>query len=129
VLEGFIHEEVEAVSQRLKAEKSERAAALKELDQALREAEKATEKSLNQLEENLAKKTADLRTQLLEQSKSFTDEIDEKHHSLTVLLERDVQTLQEDKADRAALADLFTELALRLKKDFELPQGQIHMAA
>lgn len=123
-LEGFIHAEVEAVNQRLNAERAERTTAVKEVDRALREAEKASEKVFAQLEESLAKGTGDLRTQLLEQSKALTAEIEEKHRALSALLDRDVQRLQENKTDRAALADLFTELALRLKKHFVLPEDK-----
>ena len=123
-LEAFIHEEVEAANQRVSAERAERTAALKELDRGLREAETTSEKMFTQLEESLAKGTADLRMRLLEQSKTLTTEIEEKHRALSALLDRDVRTLQEDKTDRAALADLFTELALRLKKDFALPEGK-----
>lgn len=123
-LEGFIHEEVEAANQRLNAERAERTTALKELDRALREAEKTAEKLFTQLEESLAKGTTDLRARLLEQSKTLTAEIEEKHRALSALLDRDFQTLQEDKTDRAALADLFAELAMRLKKDFALPQDK-----
>lgn len=121
-LEAFIHEEVEAVNERLTAERAERTTALKELERALREADTRSEKLFAQLEESLAKGTAELRTRLLEQSKTLAGEIEEKHRALSALLERDVQTLQNDKTDRAALADLFTELALRLKKDFALPE-------
>ena len=123
-LEAFIHEEVEAANQRVSAERAERTAALKELDRGLREAETTSEKLFTQVEEALSKGTTDLRTRLLEQSKTLTAEIEEKHRALSALLDRDVRTLQEDKTDRAALADLFTELALRLKKDFALPEGK-----
>jgi DNA repair exonuclease SbcCD ATPase subunit len=129
VLEGFIREEVESVTQRLKAEKTERVAALKELDRALREAQKESEKELSQLEDALAKKTTELRTQLLDQSNTLAGEIEGKHHAMAVILDREVQTLQDEKADRAGLSDLFTEIALRLKKDFELPESHTARAA
>jgi hypothetical protein len=32
--------------------------------------------------------------------------------------------LRDDKADRAALAELFTEMALRLTNDFNLPKAE-----
>ena len=37
-------------------------------------------------------------------------------------LEREAETLRNDKTDRATLADLLTEMALRLKGELELPK-------
>ena len=39
-----------------------------------------------------------------------------------VFLEHEVETLRNDKTDRAMLADLFTELSLRVKNELELPE-------
>ena len=39
-------------------------------------------------------------------------------------LGQEAQQLRADKADRATLAALFTEMALRLTVDFELPGGE-----
>jgi DNA anti-recombination protein RmuC len=125
-LEAFMHQEVEMCNQRLKAEKADRAAALKEIEKSLREAERNSEKRFTEMEEGLAQGTADLRARILEQSNTLTSDIEAKHRALTTLLDGEVQTLQEDKTDRAALADLFTEVAMRLKKDFAL---QLHKAA
>ena len=42
-------------------------------------------------------------------------------HSLRAIIEREVATLGSDKTDRAALAALFGEVALRLTNEFKIP--------
>jgi hypothetical protein len=37
-------------------------------------------------------------------------------------LERESSEIRDDKADRTALAELFTEMAMRLTNDFKLPE-------
>jgi uncharacterized protein (DUF342 family) len=123
-LEAFVRQEAESLGQRLKAEKSERLESLKELSREVRDSNKALEKKLAQLEDAMAKGTTELRTRILEQSKSLSAEIGEKHRELSSVLDRDVQALRAEKTDRETLADLLTEMALRLKKEFALPEGK-----
>ena len=49
------------------------------------------------------------------------DAIRRKHDEISAKLAREAEELRNDKTDRAALADLFTELALRLNNQFHLP--------
>src|SRR5271167_4661264 len=60
-LESFVQQEVEALGQRLKAEKTERADSLKELTRETRDAGKAHENKLSHLEEQLSSAQGDLR--------------------------------------------------------------------
>jgi hypothetical protein len=41
---------------------------------------------------------------------------------ISAVVDREVQTLRSEKTDRAALADLFNELALRLNNGLTLPE-------
>ena len=123
-LEAFVQKEVDSLNQRLKAEKSERSEALKELTREFRESAKTIDKRLSQLDDQLAKEAAALRTQLLEQSKQLTAEIEAKHRALSSALDRETEALRYDKTDREALADLFTEMAMRMKNEFKLPDGK-----
>src|SRR5271168_4478519 len=74
-LESFVQQEMEALSQRLKTEKSERVEALKELTRESRDGAKSLEHKLSALEEQLAGAEGDLRSRILEQSKSLGNEI------------------------------------------------------
>ena len=63
----------------------------------------------------------DLRARILDQSKALLNEIQKSHSEMESTLEREAETLRNDKTDRATLADLLTEMALRLKGELELP--------
>ena len=123
-LEAFVQKEVDSLTQRLKGEKSERSEALKELTRELRDTAKTFDKRLSQLDDQLAKEAATLRNQLLDQSKQLAAEIEAKYRALSSTLDRETQSLRADKTDREALADLFTEMALRLRNEFKLPEGK-----
>lgn len=122
-LEAFVQKELESLSQRLKTEKSERGEALHEVSRELRDAANALEKKVTQLDDQMAQGSGELRTRILEQSKALTAEMAERHREVSALLDREVQALRTDKTDREALADLFNELAMRLKKEFTLPEA------
>lgn len=121
-LESYVRQEMESLNQRLKAEKSERSDSLKELTRETRDTSKTLEKKLSQLEDQLSSAQGDLRGRILEQSKTLSNEIQKSKQELEVSLEREATALRNDKTDRATLADLFTELALRLKGELELPE-------
>ncbi len=121
-LEGFVHQEVDSLGERLKNEKVERTDALKDLDREMHESMKSLEKKHSHLDDEFAKGMAELRARILEHSKALTSEIEGKHRLISASLDREVQILQGDKTDRKALADLFTELAMRLKEEFVLPE-------
>jgi predicted transcriptional regulator len=80
------------------------------------------EKKLSQLEEQIDSAQTDLRSKILEQSKSLGSQIQKSKDELETALEHEAETLRADKTDRAMLADLFTELSMRLKDELELPE-------
>jgi len=121
-LSNYIKEETDSLGQRIKTEKSERSEGLKELARELKDAAKMIEKKLGQLEEQTSDAQSDLRAKLLEHSKSFSNEIDKLRRDSSASLDREVESLRNDKTDRAALADIFAEFSLRLKDDLELPE-------
>jgi DNA repair exonuclease SbcCD ATPase subunit len=121
-LESYVREEMDSNNLRLKAEKVERNEGLKELTRETRDSAKSLEKKLSQLEEQLSSTQADLRARILEQSKSLSNQIQKLKDELEAALEREAETLREDKTDRAMLADLFTEMSLRLKDELDLPE-------
>ena len=112
---------MDSLGQRLKTEKSERTEALKELTRESRDNAKSLEKKLSQLEEQLSSTQADLRSRILDQSKSLSNQIQKSKEDLESALDHEAETLRNDKTDRAMLADLFSELSLRLKDELELP--------
>jgi hypothetical protein len=121
-LESYLGQELEALGQRLKAEKTERGEALHDLTREARDGAKAAEKRMSHLEEQLAAAQGDLRSRILEQSKTLSNTIEKAQSEMESALEREAESLRSDKTDRAMLADLFTELSLRLKGELTLPE-------
>ena len=121
-LESFVRQEMEALNHRLNKEKAERGEALHELTRESRENGKNLEHKLSALEEHLAGAQGDLRTRILEQSKSLDAEIRKTQSELEAALEREASTLRHEKTDREALGDLFSELGLRLRGELQLPE-------
>ena len=119
---SFIRQEVDSLSTRLKSEKSERTEAFKEISREIKDGGKVIEKKLSQLEEQMSDGQGELRAKLLEHSKAVSSEIDKLRRDTAAALNREVDVLRDEKTDRAALADLFTEFSLRLKNKFELPE-------
>jgi len=121
-LEVFTREELESLGQRLKTEKADRADSLKELARELQETSKGLEKKLAENEEQAASSQSDLRAKILEQSKTFSKEIERLQREVAANLDREIQALRLEKVDRAGLADLFNEFGLRLKDQLPLPK-------
>ncbi|MHC5012284.1 MAG: hypothetical protein ACYTG6_15295, partial [Planctomycetota bacterium] len=76
---------------------------------------------LSDLDERSNTATREVRQQLLDQSKSLRDEILRAEEALAQARARAFEELQSQKVDRAALADLFNEVGMRLNNEFGLP--------
>jgi DNA anti-recombination protein RmuC len=120
-LEQYVKQEVDALGERLSTEHAGRTDDVKDLGQQLRETSKVFEKKTATMDDQSAKAQRDLRQQLLEQQQRLTEEMQQRHHELLEALSRDAGELRDEKADRAALASLFTEMAMRLSNQFRLP--------
>jgi uncharacterized phage infection (PIP) family protein YhgE len=120
-LENFIRQEIAALGERLRAENQQRSQATEDITRELRDTSKAINQKISQLDEQTAQTSRELRQQILDQSKSLSDEIRQKTEELATTSAREARELRSDKADRVALSNLFTELAMRLNNEFKLP--------
>jgi DNA repair exonuclease SbcCD ATPase subunit len=123
-LEAYIKGEVESLTDRWKSEQSERAESVKDLSRELKDLTKTVEKKTLQLDERVTKTQRELREQILDQSKSLSSDMRQKYEELSAALDREASELRNDKTDRSALADMFTELAMRLNNEFKLPGAE-----
>lgn len=119
VLEMFIKREFEALAERLQTEQRHREESTQNLSRALTEASQALEAKLVQFDESSARGQRDLRTQILDQSRSLSEEIRQKHAEMSTALEREVADLNHEKPSRSHLASMFTELAARLNGELK----------
>ena len=120
-LESFFKQELEVLSERLQSEQRTRDESVQDLSRVLKDTGQTLERKLSQMDEQTVRNQRDLRQQILDQSKSLSDEIRRKGDELVALVEREVAALGNDKTDRASLAALFNEVALRLNNEFKIP--------
>ena len=113
-LETFTRSELSALDERLRAESTARTDDSRRLTRELEATERALQQRLGELGDRTSRAEQSLRQQLLDLTRSLRTELREQHGSLTRTLDDAVEGLTTDKVDRASLAGLFTELALRL---------------
>ena len=119
-LEAFVHKELTALDGRLNAERDERAESQSRLASDLSAASASIHRKIGEFENQEAQAKREIRNDLLQQSKELTDAIRNKGEELVALLERRSGELQHAKTDRAALANLFSEVSLRLTDQFKV---------
>jgi uncharacterized protein YydD (DUF2326 family) len=119
-LEAFVHKELAALEGRLNTERDERSEGHSRLATDLSVTSTSILKKIGEMENYEAQAKREIRADLLQQSKELSDAIHNKGEELMTLLERRAQELQHSKTDRAALAGLFNEVALRLTDQFKV---------
>ncbi len=120
-LDSYIHKEFETLQARLKTERDERTDAGSQQSRELKELADTLSRRIRDLDDRGNSVERDLRNSLLQQARDLSDEIHARHDELATLLEKRVHELRDGKTDRAALASLFTEVALRLSDQFQIP--------
>jgi hypothetical protein len=124
MFETFFKQEFEAIATRFKAEQAERGSAVKDLAQELKQLGQLLQQRASQIDEQMAAGQRDLRQQLLDHTRRLSDEIRDKSVEAANALKREADELRVGKTDRTALAALFTEVAMRLRDEFEIPGAE-----
>lgn len=120
-LEGFMRSEGESMTHRLATEHNERSQAMEKIAHDLGETAKRLEEKINNLDSQAAKEIRDVRQQLLDQSKALSGEMKEKYDHLKAGLEQESQQIRGAMTGREALAEMLSEVSLRLKNEFKVP--------
>lgn len=115
--EEFARRELAQLSDRLATEVDERQTNDKQTSRELAELSKAVDEKLAKADAQNGKGLRDLREQLLEQSNKLRTEMRQRCEELAVEFNRDVGELRVTKADRAFLATILAEVAVRLRSD------------
>lgn len=116
-LEHYVKQEVDSLTERLKNEQTERENKITALTEEQKNITLSLEKKINQFDEHSTNSQRELREQILDQSKSLQDDIQQKYTEILTLLERENQEIRRNKTDRSHLAALFTDLAIRLSSE------------
>lgn len=120
-LEQFVKGEAASLAERIKTESDERTDATKDLSRELRDQAKAFEKKASVLDDQIGRGQRELRQQILELHQQMTDDLRQKIDDVLARLGRESAELRHDKADRATLAALLTEMAMRLNNELTIP--------
>ena len=127
-VEGFFRKEAESLLARLKAEKEDRNEAVKTLVRDLKVGTEGLSKKILELENKTAEQQSGLRQELMQESRKLLEEIRHKADNLSAMVERRADELHNQKADRAVLASLLTQMALQLTEDGAVAPKPARMA-
>jgi hypothetical protein len=120
-LEAYIKGEVATLEDAQRMERNERCDSIRALAGELKESATTWEKKSAQVDEQNAKAHRDTRQQILEQAKNLNGEMEQGHSNLKSKLDRESNEIRAMLTDRLALADLFSELSMRLRNEFNMP--------
>ena len=123
-LETYVRKEIDALQSRLKTERDERSESSSQHSRELKEASDALSKKIRDLDDHGASVASDIRQEILNSSRNLMDEMRARHDEISSVLERRFHELHHSKADRAALASLLTEVAMRLNDEFRIPGAE-----
>jgi hypothetical protein len=120
-LEMYARNEVDSLAEQLRTERAERVESSTDLFRELKDAATSFERRTTTLDDQVSKGQREIRQQLLEQHQRLSDEIRKRADEVLAALDREARELRADKTDRAMLASLLTEMAMRLTNEFQLP--------
>lgn len=123
-LEVHTKSELESITNQLAAERDERNRLLRQLATERQAADSSLEEKIAQHVESSSRAARDLASHTRDQHRLLTEEMQQKFDSLSGSLARESAALRDDKTDRAALADMLSEMALRLRR--EVPDLPTH---
>lgn len=113
-LELFFKKEQASIKDRVKSEAEQRENEDRKLNDALQSSGSSLKKEITQIEEKFSALTSDLRQQILEQSKSLSEEIQNKNEQASEALQNTAQRLDDAKIDRSTMAEYLIEMAMRI---------------
>jgi DNA repair exonuclease SbcCD ATPase subunit len=123
-IEQLLTREIDALSERLKSEQEDRSSAVTDLSRQLDDTARTFEKKTSQLDDQMSRGLREVRQQLHDQHQQLSDDLKRQADQILERLARASHQLQSDKTDRASLAALLTEMAMRLTDDFRLPTAE-----
>jgi len=121
-LEAYLKKEFESLDSRLKTERSERLDSGSQISRELKDAVDSITKKIHETEDQTVSAQADLRKGILQQSTELRDEMRTLENQISAAIEKRFHELRSGKTDRAALATLFNEVAMKLNGEFQLPK-------
>jgi hypothetical protein len=116
--------DAQTLGERVVAERTKRTEELKALSTEMKEILRSLEKRHVKLEELSGLADAEIRDQILQQSRAIAAEIERLSQRVTADLNREVASLRNDKADVSALVSVFSDMATRIAGESRPPAKQ-----
>jgi hypothetical protein len=117
--ESSTSRELNALREKLDAERSNRGDEVKAVGAELKSSFKSLDKRLAKLDEATSTADAELRTQLLEHTKATAAQIKALGEEIMAELGRAVRELRAEKTDTASLIEVFSDVAVRLSEELQ----------
>jgi len=113
-LDASAKRDAQTLGDRLTAERTKRTEELKALSAEIKEILRSLEKRHVKLEELSGLADAEIRDQILQQSRAIGAEIERLSQRVSTDLNREVASLRNDKTDVSAIVGVFSDMATRL---------------
>ena len=113
-IDAHAKREAEVLGERIVAERTKRTEELKTLSSEIKEVLRSLEKRHVKLEEISGMADAEIRDNIMQQSRALTNEIERLSQRITSDLNREVAALRTDKTDVSAIVSVFSDMATRL---------------
>ena len=120
-LEVFSKKEAESLAEQIRTEHEDRVESVGGVSRDLKETAASLERRATTLDDQLARSQREIRQQIHDQNQRLSDDLRRKIEEVLATIAREADELRNDKADRATLAGLLTEMAMRLTADFPMP--------
>jgi hypothetical protein len=121
-LEDFVRRELDLLDARLNKEGEERADSDRKLSGELRSASESLSARITHIEQIGFEAQRRLHDELFQQSKNLRDEARASQDQILATIESRIQDLKGAKIDRANLASMLTEMAMKLSGEFRIPE-------
>lgn len=122
-LDEAMRKELQRMHLAINQERQTRIAAFQELGEKLAEVGRELDERIHALDERLGGDMLDVRGELRDAAREHQQALKTIERELTDAMTGDRDRLDDEKTSRDELAQLFTELGLRLKREFELPDA------
>lgn len=113
-LDGYVRQEIETLTRKIETEKRERIDAVGDITREVRSDRERFAQRVDEIGAGTEEDVRNVRQQLLDEASRIRESLQSKADDLVRSLDQHVDTLQDQKADRRALAEMLADVASRL---------------
>jgi gas vesicle protein len=120
--EEYVKDELKKLGEKITQEKKERVEEEKAIGNDMSALEDRLTSSIGDVDAQIAHDTQEIRESLRDQVKELMNSIRQLQDDLSKDMDAQSGALKDAKVDREALADMLTEMSMRLKGELQLPE-------